>query len=162
MAGKKLKVGLVWEGGNFQPENSLRSASLAAFGPLGEVEGAHFFLLQKGDAEVQVKNPPAGMEFTNLAPFIKDFSDTAAMLDALDLLISIDTSVVHVAAALNKPVWMMLAYSPGHMWMLNRTDTPWYPTIRIWRQPKFKDWATPVGEIKEELKKYVAEFQKKQ
>jgi ADP-heptose:LPS heptosyltransferase len=93
------------------------------------------------------------MDVMDLGPFIKDFSDTAAMLEHLDLLISIDTSVVHVAAALAKPVWMLLAYAPGHMWMFDREDTPWYPTIRIFRQPDFKDWATPVARVRAELDK---------
>jgi hypothetical protein len=151
----KFKVGLVWEGGPFQPENFLRSASLAAYAPLAEVPNVTFFFMQKGGAEVQVKNPPAGMDFMDLGPFIKDFSDTAAMLENLDLLISIDTSVIHFAGALGKPVWMFMAYSPGHMWMYNREDTPWYPTIRIFRQPAFKDWATPVARVKAELDKLV-------
>jgi ADP-heptose:LPS heptosyltransferase len=106
---------------------------------------------------VQSKTPPAGMDFIDLAPEIKDFSDTAAILENLDLLVSIDTSVIHVAAALAKPVLMMLAFSPGHMWMLKRLDTPWYPTVRIFRQPAFKDWATPVGQVKVELEKMVRE-----
>jgi len=149
----KFKVGLVWEGGPFQPENFLRSNSLAAYAPLAEVPGVAFFGLQKGPAEAQCATPPAGMDFTNLGPEIKDFSDTAAILENLDLLISIDTSVVHVAGALGKPVWMLLAWSPGHMWMFDRLDTPWYPTFRIFRQPAFKDWATPVGQVKAELEK---------
>ncbi len=151
----KFKVGLVWEGGAFQPENFLRSASLAEYAPLGEVPGVAFFGLQKGPAEVQSKNPPAGMDFTDLAPYIKDFSDTAAILENLDLLISIDTSVIHVAGALNKPILMFLAWSPGHMWMYKREDTPWYPTVKIFRQPAFKDWATPVARVKAELERIV-------
>ncbi len=151
----KFKVGLVWEGGAFQPENFLRSASLAEYAPLGEVPGVAFFSLQKGPSEVQSKNPPAGMDFTDLAPHIKDFSDTAAILENLDLLISIDTSVIHVAGALGKPILMFLAWSPGHMWMFKREDTPWYPTVRIYRQPAFKDWATPVARVKKELEKIV-------
>lgn len=154
----KFKVGLVWEGGAFQPENFLRSASLAEYGPLAAVPGVAFFSLQKGPAEVQSKNPPAEMDFTDLAPHIKDFSDTAAILENLDLLISIDTSVIHVAAALNKPVLMFLAWSPGHMWMYKREDTPWYPTIKIFRQPAFKDWATPVSRVKAELERIVGEW----
>ena len=149
----KFKVGLVWEGGPFQPENYLRSASLAAYAPLGAVPGVAFFSLQKGSAEEQSKNPPPGMDFTDLGPFIKDFSDTAAILDNLDLLISIDTSVIHVAGGLGKPVLMMLAYAPGHMWMFHRSDTPWYPTFKIFRQPAFQDWATPVAQVKAELEK---------
>jgi ADP-heptose:LPS heptosyltransferase len=151
----KFKVGLVWEGGHFQPENFLRSNSLAAYAPLAGVPNVAFFGLQKGPAEEQCKSPPEGMDFTNLGPYIKDFSDTAAILDNLDLLISIDTSVIHVAGALNKPIWMLLAWSPGHMWMFKRLDTPWYPTVRIFRQPAFKDWATPVSQVKEELNKLV-------
>ena len=136
-AAANSRSGLVWEGGPFQPENYLRSASLAAYAPLGEVPGVAFFALQKGTAEAQSKNPPPGMDFTDLGPFIKDFSDTAAILDNLDLLISIDTSVVHVAGALAKPVFMMLAYSPGHMWMFHRSghavvsDVPHLPPAGI-------------------------------
>jgi len=151
----KLKVGLVWEGGAFQPENYLRSASLAAYAPLGDVEGVTYFGMQKGPAEVQSKTPPPGMDFIDLAPYIKDFSDTAAIIENLDILVSIDTSVIHVAGALAKPVFMMLAFSPGHMWMLERLDTPWYPTVRIFRQPAFKDWLSPVTQIKTELEKLV-------
>jgi tetratricopeptide (TPR) repeat protein len=152
---RKFKVGLVWYGGDFQPENFLRSNSLAAYAPLAEVPNVTFFGLQKGPAEVQANNPPAGMDFVNLGPYLKDFVETSAILENLDLLISIDTSVIHFAGALAKPVWMLLAYSPGHMWMLNRPDTPWYPTIRIFRQPAFKDWATPVNQVKVELDKLV-------
>jgi tetratricopeptide (TPR) repeat protein len=154
--GDRMKVGLVWEGGAFQPENFLRSASLAAYTPLGAVEGVSFYGLQKGTAEVQAKNPPAGMDFTNLGPRIKDFSDTAAIVENLDLLISIDTSVVHIAGALAKPVWMLMAFTPGHMWMYKREDTPWYPTFRIYRQPAFKDWDSVVERIKRDLTREVA------
>ncbi len=154
---KKFKVGLVWEGGPFQPENFLRSNSLAAYAPLADVPGVAFFGLQKGPAEAQCNNPPAGMDFTNLGPYIKDFNDTAAMLENLDLLISIDTSVVHVAGGLGKPIWMLLAWSPGQMWMYKREDSPWYPTMKIYRQPAFKDWATPVARVKADLLKLLAE-----
>jgi tetratricopeptide (TPR) repeat protein len=156
----KFKVGLVWEGGPFQPENFLRSNSLAAYAPLADVPGVAFFGLQKGPAEAQCANPPAGMDFTNLGPYIKDFSDTAAILDNLDLLISIDTSVIHVAGALAKPIWMLLAYSPGQMWMFEREDSPWYPTMKIYRQPAFKDWATPVGRVKQDLIKLLESLKK--
>lgn len=149
----KFKIGLVWEGGHFQPENFLRSNSLAAYAPLADVPGVAFFGLQKGPAEAQCSNPPAGMDFTNLGPMINDFNDTAAIIENLDLMISIDTSVVHVAGALGKTVWMLLAWSPGHMWMFKRLDTPWYPQFRIFRQPAFKDWATPMGRVREELVK---------
>jgi hypothetical protein len=63
--------------------------------------------------------------------------------------------VIHVAGALGKPIWMLLAWSPGHMWMYERLDTPWYPAVRIFRQPAFKDWATPVAKVRAELDKLV-------
>jgi tetratricopeptide (TPR) repeat protein len=157
-----FRVGLVWEGGAFQPENFLRSASLDAFSPLAGVPGISFFSLQKGPAADQAKpaNLPAAWrdpaaDFTDLDPDIHDFSDTAAILQNLDLLVSIDTSVVHVAGALARPVWMFLAHAPGHMWLLHRPDSPWYPTFRLFRQPAFKDWATPVNEVARLLREKV-------
>ncbi|HUO09671.1 MAG TPA: tetratricopeptide repeat protein [Phycisphaerae bacterium] len=146
----KLKVGIAWEGGPFQPENRLRSASLAAFAPLADLP-VTFFSLQKGDAAAQSKSPPPGMDFQDLAPHIHDFTDTAAMIEALDLVISIDTCVIHVAGALAKPVWTLLAYFRGHMWMTQRHDSPWYPTMRLFRQPKFQDWLSVVEQVRTEL-----------
>jgi tetratricopeptide (TPR) repeat protein len=157
-----FRVGLVWEGGAFQTENFLRSASLHAFSPLASIPGISFFSLQKGPAAEQARpaNLPTAWrspdaDFTDLDADIHDFSDTAAILQNLDLLVSIDTSVVHVAGALAKPVWMLLAHAPGHMWLLHRTDSPWYPTFRLFRQPAFKDWATPVDEIARLLREKV-------
>ncbi len=157
-----FRVGLVWEGGAFQLENFLRSASLEAFSPLAQVPVVSFYSLQKGPAAAQAKSGqlPAAWsapdaDFTDLDADIQDFSDTAAILQNMDLLISIDTSVVHVAGALARPVWMLLAHAPGHMWLLDRTDTPWYPTFRLFRQPAFKDWATPVAEVTRLLRERV-------
>lgn len=158
-----FRVGLVWEGGIFQAENFLRSASLQAFSPLAAVPGVSFFSLQKGPAAAQAKpaNLPAAWkspdaDFTDLDDQIADFSDTAAILENLDLLISIDTSVVHVAGALARPVWMFLAFAPGHMWLTKRTDSPWYPTFTLFRQPAYQDWATPVNEVAARLRALVA------
>lgn len=145
-AGGKLKVGLVWSGGGAHPENGLRSMALGAFGPLGAVAGVAFFGLQKGPAEGEAA--PAGMKVVNLGPEIGDFGDTAAILMNLDLLISVDTSVVHVAGALGRPVWTLLAFAPGHMWMREREDSPWYPTMRLFRQRAFGDWGEVVERVR--------------
>ncbi len=150
----KLNIGIAWEGGPFQPENRLRSASLAAFAPLADLP-VTFFSLQKGEAAAQAKNPPAGMDFHDLAPHIRDFTDTAAIIDALDLVISIDTCIVHVAGALAKPVWTLLAYFRGHMWMTHRSDSPWYPTMRLFRQPTFEDWPGAMAEVRRELETFL-------
>ncbi|MGN6367493.1 MAG: tetratricopeptide repeat protein [Phycisphaerae bacterium] len=145
-----LKIGIAWEGGPFQPENRLRSASLAAFAPLADLP-ITVFSLQKGPAAAQAKSPPPGMDFHDLATHIHDFTDTAAIIDALDLVISIDTCIVHIAGALAKPVWTLLAYFRGHMWMTHRPDSPWYPTMRLFRQPSFDNWPAVIANVRTEL-----------
>jgi hypothetical protein len=149
LAEGKLKVGLVWSGGAAHPENGLRSLPLEAFGPLGTVAGVALIGLQKGPAEGEA--PPGGLKVVNLGPEIGDFSDTAAILMNLDLLISVDTSVVHVAGALGRPVWTLLASAPGYVWMRGREDSPWYPTMRLFRQARDGDWEGVIERVREEL-----------
>ncbi len=125
-AGGKLKVGIAWEGGAFLRENFLRSATLAEFAQLAAVPNVRSaYSLQKGPASRQILNPPAGMDIVDLDSKIVDFSDTAAIIANLDLLIAVDTAVVHVAGAMARPVWNLVARNlSGHMWMTNRPDTP--------------------------------------
>ncbi len=78
---------------------------------------------------------------------LTDFADTAALIDALDLVIAVDTSVAHLAAALGKPVWLMLPFAPDFRWLLERDDSPWYPSMRLFRQPKLGDWDSVVARI---------------
>jgi hypothetical protein len=151
-AGGKLKVGIAWEGGAFLRENFLRSASLAEFAPLAAVPNVRFYSLQKGPAARQILKPPAGMDIVDLDSQIVDFADTAAIISNLDLLIAVDTAVVHVAGAMARPVWNLVARNlSGHMWMTNRPDTPWYPTMRLFRQSKLGDWPTVMKKVAEEL-----------
>src|SRR5213076_1531308 len=98
-----------------------------------------FFSLQKGDAASQAANPPPGMDLVNLTGGLSDFAQTAALIANLDLIISVDTAAVHLAGAVGKPVWTLLAFCPDFRWMLNRDDSPWYPTMRLFRQEKFGD-----------------------
>ena len=83
---------------------------------------------------------------------IRDFSDTAAIIENLDLIISVDTSVAHLAGAMNKPVWILLPFIPDWRWFLKRDDCPWYPSMRLFRQKKFGNWKDVFEEVKEELK----------
>lgn len=142
-----FKVGLVWAG------KTMRSLSLSAFAPLGAMRGVRFYSLQKGKEAEEVKNPPPGMDLVDVSKDIKDFSDTAALIANLDLVISIDTAVVHLAGALAKPVWTLLPFAPDWRWMLGREDSPWYPTMRLFRQQATRDWVIVIRRVAEELQR---------
>ena len=107
--------------------------------PLADVPDVTYFSLQKGDAAKQLADAPSHMKLVNLDPDLHDFADTAAVIDNLDLLISIDTASVHLGGALGAKVWAMLPYAPDFRWMLDRDEIPWYPTMRLFRQPATDD-----------------------
>jgi tetratricopeptide (TPR) repeat protein len=138
--GNTLKVGIAWAGSPLHLNDRARTSGLGEFAPLAEIQDVTFFSMQKGDRSKDAKNPPAGMKLVDLTGDINDFQDTAAMVDNLDLVIAVDTSVVHLAGALGKPVWVMMAYGPDWRWLLDREDSPWYPTMTILRQPRAKAW----------------------
>jgi tetratricopeptide (TPR) repeat protein len=141
------KIGLSWAGRPTHPHDRERSLQLERLAPLSG--SAWFCSLQKGESAAQAKSPP--MELTDWTRELNDMSDTAALIDQLDLVITVDTSVAHVAGALGKPVWVLLPFVPDWRWMLHRADSPWYPTMRLFRQPRPGDWQTPIGQIAEEL-----------
>jgi hypothetical protein len=148
---KKFKVGLVWAGDADHLRDRYRSISLGVLVALAEVQGVQFYSLQKGAPAEQIALAPPGMDIADLGPELLDFADTAAVLDQLDLMIGVDTSVVHLAGALGKPVWTLIASPPDFRWMLDREDTPWYPTMRLFRQREPGDWAGVIGRVKAEL-----------
>ena len=127
-----LKVGLVWSGNPKHKKDRARSCSLDAFAPLAHTD-ITFFSLQKGQAAEEAQNPPKELDFINLTDGINDFTDTAAMVENLDLVISMDTSIAHLAGAMGKPVWTLIPFSPDWRWLLNRNDSPWYSTMRLFR-----------------------------
>ena len=135
-----LKVGLVWAGRPEHKRDRHRSLSLSALAPLAPIDNVSFFALQKGAAVSQADHAPAGMRIEVLAPFFADFADTAAAIMALDLVITVDTSVAHLAGALGKPVWVLLPYAPDWRWLEQRSDSPWYPTARLFRQSVARRW----------------------
>jgi ADP-heptose:LPS heptosyltransferase len=110
------------------------------------VAGVHFISLQIGAGECP--NIPGMIDWTDQ---LTDFADTAALLANLDLLITIDTAAAHLAGAMGKPAWVLLSHAPDWRWMLDRADSPWYPSLRLFRQPTPGDWATPIAEIAREL-----------
>jgi hypothetical protein len=150
----RLKVGLAWAGNPRFQDDRTRSLALERLAPLGAVRGVKFYSLQKGAAEEQAKNPPPGLELTDLAPGLKDFADTAAVMSLMDLIITTDTCVPHLAGALGRPVWAMLQFVPDFRWLLEREDSPWYPTMRLFRQTSPGDWNGVIGRVAEALAAY--------
>ncbi len=151
-----ISVGFVWAGNPLHGRDFLRSAPLDAFRELAGIQGLQFFSLQKGDAaEREFKaNPIPGV--VDLAADLVDFRDTAAVLQALDLVITVDTSVAHLAGALGRPTWLLLPHVPDFRWMIDRSDSPWYPTMRIFRQPEPRDWTSVFANVKAALRERVA------
>ncbi len=152
-----FKVGLVWAGNPYpgnprgQAIDRRRSVTLAQFAPLASVPGVTLFSLQKGEAADQVRRLSAGFSVVDLMPEVQDFADTAALVAALDLVIGVDTAVIHVAGALARPVWMVSRFDACWRWLTDRDDSPWYPTLRLFRQPEPGAWAPVIDRVVEAL-----------
>jgi Flp pilus assembly protein TadD len=142
-----LRIGLAWAGDPRHVNDRHRSISLSAFAALAQVPDVMFVSLQKGAGAAQAASPPARLALHDWTGELNDFADTASLIDNLDLVISVDTAVAHVAAAMGKPVWLLVPYAPDWRWMLDRADSPWYPTVQIFRQPFPGDWASPLKNI---------------
>jgi len=140
-----MRVGLVWAGEPTHLNDRFRSLPLSLLEPLMNVPDVHFFSLQLGPAASQLESNP--FPITDLAPAISDFADTAALMANLDLIISVDTAVVHLAGALAKPTCVLLPSSPDWRWMLRRRDNPWYPSVRLFRQQTLGDWQPAIQEV---------------
>lgn len=144
-----FKVGLVWVGRNTEPR---RSCGLAPLAPLAEIQDVYLYGLQKNDVTEETNALLQTMGMKNLGEQFDNFSDTAGAIESLDLIISIDTAVAHLAGAMGKPVWLMLMYSADWRWFLKRKDSPWYPTMRIFRQKVPGQWGPVVNEISKKLR----------
>jgi Glycosyltransferase family 9 (heptosyltransferase) len=143
----RLRVGILSSGNPDHMEDRYRSIPLAMWGPLLGLEGVRFFSLQFGPSARFAET--AGVE--DLGSAIQDLSDTAALMTHLDLVITVDTSVAHLAGALGRPVWLLVPFAPDWRWLLERTDSPWYPTMRLFRQPAVLAWAPVLERVKSEL-----------
>ncbi|MFM0335962.1 tetratricopeptide repeat protein [Paraburkholderia fungorum] len=142
----RLKVGLVWAGGNrphvaeLRKNDARRSITFERLAPILEVPNVRFFSLQKGPAAQQLAHGASTQNIVDYSEELGDFADTAALVANLDLVISVDTSTAHLAGALDKPVWILNRFDTCWRWMLERTDTPWYPRATLFRQPALGDW----------------------
>jgi hypothetical protein len=147
------RVGLVWAGRPSHRNDANRSAPLAALGPVTALDGVTFVALQKGAAVAQVGGYFGRAPLVNLGPELADFEDTLAVIDGLDLLLTVDTAVAHLAGAAGKPVWVMLPHAPDWRWLMERTDSPWYPTMRLFRPPGPGDWPAVACAVAEALRR---------
>jgi tetratricopeptide (TPR) repeat protein len=151
-----FKAGIVWAGRK-EPDPR-RSCSLTDLAPLATIRGITFFSLQMGDAANEISTPPPGMEIVDLTANIRDFADTAAFIAHLDLVITIDTSVAHLSGAMGKPTFVLLPYIADWRWMLERADSPWYSTLRLYRQTTRGSWLEPVKDMVLGLGRILAGF----
>jgi tetratricopeptide (TPR) repeat protein len=158
--GHRLNIGLIWSGSPRFPNNARRGIKLDRLAPLASMAGINFISLQKGPAAEEARHPPQGMRLIDWTDELNDFADTAALISQLDLVISTDTGPAHLAALIGVPTWMLLMFSPDFRWLRQRADSPWYPRVRLFRQPTAGDWETPVEHIARMLKQLtVAELQ---
>jgi Flp pilus assembly protein TadD len=156
-----LRVGLCWAGGRSDNLSKIvvdrrRSITLDTLAPLGEISGVQFISLQKGAPAAEAARPPQGMELRDFSEDLHDFADTAALINNLDLVISVDTAVAHLAGALGKPVWVLNRFDTCFRWPRDRDDSPWYPSLRQFRQPTPGDWHSVIGRARGALQRLAA------
>jgi Tfp pilus assembly protein PilF len=152
----KFKIGLVWSGSAREGKLRYRSCPFEFFSVLADLDNITFYSLQKQLLENESINIPGNMKFVNYMKEIDNFSDTAALIENLDFVISVDTAVAHLAGALGKQVWTLVSFPPDWRWMLDRKDSPWYPTMKLFRQPSQGEWQVVIDNIYNELYKKLA------
>jgi len=151
-AGADLRVGIAWGGNPEQSNDRNRSASLAAFRPLLDVPGVRFYNLQVGPRVAEIAEQGLADRIIDLSPHLTDFTETAAAMTVLDLMITVETSVSHMAGALGRPSWVALTVLPDWRYHRSGADNPWYTSQRLFRQPKRGDWASVMAEIETALR----------
>ncbi|MBL6455553.1 tetratricopeptide repeat protein [Belnapia sp. T6] len=145
------RVGLVWAGRPTHRNDANRSIGLAALAPLLAMPGLRFYGLQAGPRAAEIGALGLAPQIEDLSPLLADFGETAAALARLDLLVAVDTAVLHLAGALGRPFRALLPFAPDWRWMLGREDTPWYPTGRLLRQARPGDWSAPLAALAADL-----------
>ena len=149
------RVALAWAGNPAHANDRNRSIDLKLLAPLLALEGVSFIGLQRemraGDADFLARHP----QIKNVGAELADMADSAAVLSLCDLLIAVDTAVVHLAGALGRAPWVLLPFSPDWRWTLQGEQSPWYPQARLYRQPALGDWASVVAEVRDALAQFV-------
>lgn len=141
------RIGIVWAGSSVHRNDTFRSLPLEALSSLADLADIQFFSLQMGDAKRQLDLSPLATIVVDFTSQIHDFADTAALVEQLDLVITIDSAVAHLAGSLGKPVWLLLPFAPDWRWLVDRSDSPWYPTMQIFRQKQLGDWDSVIDQV---------------
>jgi ADP-heptose:LPS heptosyltransferase len=144
------RVGLVWSGKPTHKNDRNRSIPLTLLAPLLQTPGVTFVSLQKEYRDAD-RAPLAAAPLVRLDHALADFADTAAAIAALDLVIAVDTAVAHLAGSLDKALWLLLPAIGDWRWLKERADSPWYPTARLFRQPRIGDWQSALADVSREL-----------
>ena len=152
---RKFKIGIAWAGNPEHVNDHNRSIDLKRFECLLSLEEYEFFSLQIGEHREDIKQYGYDYMIKDLGKQFADFHCTASAILQLDLIISVDTAVAHLAGALGKPVWILLPFMPDWRWMLNRLDSPWYPSMRLFRQNEIGNWMSVFEQLKLSLKQCV-------
>jgi ADP-heptose:LPS heptosyltransferase len=147
----RARVGLIWAGRPTQRHTRNRAINISHLAPLAAAKNVEFFSLQLGEPARQ--KPPDGLQLIDHTSKLTDFAETAALIENLDLVLSIDTSVAHLAGAMGKPTWVLLPFIADFRWLLERDDSPWYPTMRLFRQTSIGDWTSAIEKLGSELRK---------
>ncbi|WNC88546.1 tetratricopeptide repeat protein [Paraburkholderia sp. FT54] len=149
---KTPRIGVVWSGGPYTALDRFRSICIEALIPLFSHPGTTWFSVQKGEHERDSEALEERFDFHTLGPVIGDFADTLAILETLDLLITVDTAAAHLAGAANLPVWVLLPAYSELRWLTDRTDSPWYPSMRLFRQRELGEWDPVIEEVRDALR----------
>ncbi len=151
------KVGIVWGGSPTHKNDRNRSCKLTDFLPILQMPGVKFYSLQKGERTTELTQLPAHIQIEDMSSQLNNYADTAAVINQLDLVITVDTSVAHLAGALAKPVWTLLCFNPDWRWLEEGENTPWYPTMRLFRQSQLREWQEVVEKVRVELSRKTEE-----
>jgi ADP-heptose:LPS heptosyltransferase len=153
----RLRVGLVWSGDPGHVNDHARSIPLRTLCNILDVD-ATFVSLQKAPRPDDAAVLRERDDIVDLTAGFTDFTETAALISCLDLVITVDTSVAHLAGALGCPTWIMLPWTPDYRWLLDRADSPWYPSVRLFRQTETRDYESVLDRVGEELRARAAAF----
>jgi hypothetical protein len=150
----RLRAGLVWSGSTGHKNDRNRTIALSQLQQLGDT--VEYVSLQKDVREGDAGLLASRSDIRHFGDEISDFADTAALIELVDVVITVDTSVAHLAGAMGKPVWVLLPSNPDWRWLLHREDSPWYPTARLFRQPAIGDWAGVIDQVREAVVRQLA------
>jgi tetratricopeptide (TPR) repeat protein len=153
---RSRRIGFVWEGSPNTLNDRFRSIRLEGFEPLFELPSITWFSVQKGDAQEKSRSLANQFDVHTLGPVIEDFVDTLAILETLDLVITVDSSVAHLAGAAGLPVWVLLPAYSEWRWLTDRNDSPWYPSMRLFRQRELGNWRPVIDEVRDALREWCA------